>query len=311
LVIKVSVGEADLVNIDEVTKADMQNATVDSERTLLVMTANYLSSVYTQPEWAAAFANDPTGVKGLILPVRVELCEPAGILKAITYCDLVGFGVADARDRLLAAVQPSGKPKTPVSFPGAVSTIAAFPGPKAPTPPPADSIHSAAEKLRSLFATTRTTFDAQARLRNDLYNRIRTRLQVQQHHEYEEFFDLYFDQLQPDELRLHRTIRGYTESIFHEYNERTLQVIECEPSLEIFLPSLPELRQHLIIWLSKFDHVFLQTPSMCLLYVGVEEGVGFPRQIEQELRHYLATGTPAPKIRPRESNESREETSDE
>ena len=35
---------------------DMQQATTDSERTLLVLTTNYLSSLYTQPEWAAAFA---------------------------------------------------------------------------------------------------------------------------------------------------------------------------------------------------------------------------------------------------------------
>jgi len=122
-----------------------------------------------------------------------------------------------------------------------------------------------------------------------LRERIRTRLRVQKHHEFEELFDLYFEQLQPEELRLHRIIRAYTESILHEYNTRTLQVIEREPSLAAVLPSLPKLQQHLIIWLHKFDHVFMRTPSMCLLYVGVEEGVGFPRQIEDELRHYLST----------------------
>jgi hypothetical protein len=89
-------------------------------------------------------------------------------------------------------------------------------------------------------------------------------------------------------LRLHRTIRAYTESILHEYNTRTLQVFEREPRLADVLPSTPALKQHLIIWLNKFDSVFLKTPSMCLLYVGVEEGVPFPSQIEHELNDYLA-----------------------
>lgn len=288
---------------------DMQNATVDSERTLLVLTASYLSSLYTQPEWAAAFARDPTGERRLMLPIRVEPCEPAGMLKAIAYCDLVGLAVADARNRLLDAIKPSGKPETAVAFPGAESTVAAFPGPKASTPSPVDSVRSAAEELRSIFATTRTTFKAQARLRDDLSDRIHNRLQVQKHHQYEELFDLYFDRLQPDELRLHGTIRAYTESILHEYNERTLQIIEHEPALENFLPSFPALKQHLIIWLNKFDRVFLRRPSMCLLYVGVEEGVGFPGQIEHELRHYLDTGTAAPKINWPAADELNEELS--
>jgi hypothetical protein len=273
----------------------MQKAAVESERTLLVLTTNFLQSLYTQPEWAAAFARDPTGEMRLIIPVRVERCEPAGMLTSIVYCDLVGLGVEDARARLLAALQPSGKPEAPPSFPGVPSTVAAFPGPAASAPPMVDPIRTAAEELSSIFATSGTTFKAQARLRDDLSGRIHTRLGVRTHHEYEELFDIYFHELQPDELRLHRTIRAYTESILHEYNTRALQLIERQPRLANFLPSLSELKQHLILWLNKFDQVFVRTPSMCLLYVGVEERVGFPRQIEDELECYLSTGAPAPK----------------
>src|ERR671928_84442 len=44
-------------------------------RTVAVLSSEYLSALYTQPEWAAAFVQDPTGVRGALLPVRVRQCE--------------------------------------------------------------------------------------------------------------------------------------------------------------------------------------------------------------------------------------------
>ena len=43
---------------------DMQKAAENAQRTVMVLSPNYLNVLYTQPEWAAAFANDPTGEKG-------------------------------------------------------------------------------------------------------------------------------------------------------------------------------------------------------------------------------------------------------
>ena len=54
---------------------DMQRAAAEAERTIAVLSPDYLASLYTQPEWAAAFAQDPTGEKGTVLPVRVRACE--------------------------------------------------------------------------------------------------------------------------------------------------------------------------------------------------------------------------------------------
>jgi uncharacterized protein YndB with AHSA1/START domain len=39
----------------------MQQAASEAERTIAVVSPHYLKSLYTQPEWAAAFAQDPTG----------------------------------------------------------------------------------------------------------------------------------------------------------------------------------------------------------------------------------------------------------
>src|SRR4051812_11326430 len=67
---------------------DMQRASIDAERTLIVLSEDFLGSAYAQAEWAAAFALDPTGEKHLLVPVRVRPCEPLGLLRAISYIDL-------------------------------------------------------------------------------------------------------------------------------------------------------------------------------------------------------------------------------
>ena len=39
----------------------MQEAANAAARTIAVLSPNYLDALYTQPEWAAAFVQDPTG----------------------------------------------------------------------------------------------------------------------------------------------------------------------------------------------------------------------------------------------------------
>lgn len=233
-------------------------------------------------------AKDPTGEKRLVLPFRVEQCEPGGLLKAIVYCDLVGLKPDAARRRLLNGVKPHVVPSS-VPFPKSQSSTVTFPGRPAPPPQRTDSLARDAQKLQSILATTASTFVAQARLRDELAARICKRLRIRKHHAYEELFDLYFARLRPDELRLHRTIRAYTESILQDYNKRALRVLQRNPHLVEVISSFDELKQHLVIWLNKFDLVFRTTPSMCLVYVGVEEGVGFPQDVDDDLAEYLDT----------------------
>jgi hypothetical protein len=51
----------------------------------------YLKAEFTQPEWTAAFAQDPTGMKRKLIPVRVAECALTGMLLARIYIDLVGL----------------------------------------------------------------------------------------------------------------------------------------------------------------------------------------------------------------------------
>ena len=115
----------------------MQEATTQSDRTLAVLSPNYLAAQFMQPEWVAAFAQDPTGEKGILLPVRVAECNLQGLLPAIIYIDLVDLEEATARETLLAGVKRGrAKPSVPPGFPVHVEPQP----PQFPSPPsPANS----------------------------------------------------------------------------------------------------------------------------------------------------------------------------
>jgi hypothetical protein len=82
---------------------NMHQAVENSERTIAVLSTDFLQSAFTQPEWAAALAKDPTGRHQKLVPVRVRECEPDGLLGQINYLDFVSIDEAAARTRLLNA----------------------------------------------------------------------------------------------------------------------------------------------------------------------------------------------------------------
>ncbi len=112
---------------------EMQRAASEAERTIAILSPNFLASRFTQPEWAAAFAQDPTGEKGIFVPVRVRECELTGLLPQIIYIDLVGADETTAKQRLLDGVKRGrAKPTIAPAFPQKSSEPAArahrFPG---------------------------------------------------------------------------------------------------------------------------------------------------------------------------------------
>jgi hypothetical protein len=111
---------------------EMQRAASEAERTIAVLSPNFLASRFTQPEWAAAFAQDPTGEKGTLLPVRIRECDVEGLLRGIVYIDLVGADEATAKRKLLAGIQRGrANPATAPAFParvGGMTPPLRFPG---------------------------------------------------------------------------------------------------------------------------------------------------------------------------------------
>jgi tetratricopeptide (TPR) repeat protein len=114
---------------------DMQRAAAGTERTVAILSPDYLQSRFTAPEWAAAFAKDPTGEKGILLSVRVCEVELAGLLPQVVYIDLVGLDQDTCRVRLLAGIKRErAKPVKPPAFPGSPPP---FPGSPKDNPTPA------------------------------------------------------------------------------------------------------------------------------------------------------------------------------
>ena len=107
---------------------EMQQATQEADRTIAVASPAYFGSKFGEAEWRAAFRKDPTGESGVLVPVRVEDCDPPGLLSTLVYVDLVGVDEAAARERLLAGLCEGGRPGRPESapmFPGLTATEAA------------------------------------------------------------------------------------------------------------------------------------------------------------------------------------------
>ncbi|KDA43569.1 toll/interleukin-1 receptor domain-containing protein [Frankia sp. BMG5.23] len=91
-----------------------------SRRTLAVLSKSYLASEKMQAAWQA----DPNGVKRTLIPIRVETCDPAGLLRGISYIDLVDKKDGAAAElelvrQIVRSLNGRGsRPSTPPPFPG-------------------------------------------------------------------------------------------------------------------------------------------------------------------------------------------------
>jgi tetratricopeptide (TPR) repeat protein len=97
---------------------EMQQAAVGTQKTIAVLSEDYLKAEYTQPEWAAAFAQDPQGKNRTLIPIRVRKCSPTGLLAPIIWADLVDLSEDEAQETLLKSLQERAKPLQKTAFPG-------------------------------------------------------------------------------------------------------------------------------------------------------------------------------------------------
>jgi tetratricopeptide (TPR) repeat protein len=109
----------------------MDQAVQTTRHVVLVLSPAYLRSQMAEAEWRPGFKADPSGTARRLLPVRVEVCEPAGLLADRVWIDLVGTDEATARTRLreeiARALRGPGRPATAPRFPRAPAAAAARP----------------------------------------------------------------------------------------------------------------------------------------------------------------------------------------
>jgi formylglycine-generating enzyme required for sulfatase activity len=81
----------------------------ESRKTIVLLSESHLEVAYSQLEWAASFTSDPLDLERKVIPVRIQDCQPTGLLGSVTYVDLVGLNETEARDRLLSALKQMEK----------------------------------------------------------------------------------------------------------------------------------------------------------------------------------------------------------
>ncbi len=92
-----------------------------SERTIAILSAAYLDSIYGRQEWEAAQAADPNGFARKLLPVRIEDCPRPGLLGVVVSIDLFNRSAEDAHrhilDQIRGTVTGRAKPTSAPEFP--------------------------------------------------------------------------------------------------------------------------------------------------------------------------------------------------
>lgn len=94
-----------------------------AERTIAVLSPDYMESRYGKPEWGYAWAKDPHGTDRKLIVVQVAACERKGLLEMRPPIDLVGVtDEGQARHKLIGDIERvlsrEPGPQEPAPYPG-------------------------------------------------------------------------------------------------------------------------------------------------------------------------------------------------
>ncbi|HEY6789275.1 MAG TPA: FxSxx-COOH system tetratricopeptide repeat protein, partial [Trebonia sp.] len=109
----------------------MQEGVREAGRTVAVLSAAYLDSMFATAEWHAAWRDDPLGGQRKLLVFRVAECDRPGLLGGVVSVDLFGMEEASARGRVRSAVRGAvtgrAKPGAEPAYPPAARARRAVP----------------------------------------------------------------------------------------------------------------------------------------------------------------------------------------
>ena len=131
-------------------------------------------------------------------------------------------------------------------------------------------------------------FQAQSTRRDELVDMVTTRLGVQKGREYEKFISYYYPHFNREERFVFDQIRAITESSLYQNNKAIYLLLERNPEIFREIPAAQALFNHLTFWLNKYRSVFLKRKDLGVLYAGVEDGVPYPSEVDQQVKSWLA-----------------------
>lgn len=136
-------------------------------------------------------------------------------------------------------------------------------------------------QIQKNLRLTKTTFQAQVRRRNELGDLLLTKSPEEKPITWEQRFRIHYPNLSEREKFIFEQIKAMTAGPLNKGNSDILFLLDEHPEMYREIDTFTPLHSHLQIWKSKFDNVFKQREDMGLVYVGVEDGVPFPSEIDE------------------------------
>ncbi len=135
-------------------------------------------------------------------------------------------------------------------------------------------------EIQKNLRLTKTTYLAQKRRRNELKASLIAKSPEKTPLSSERRIRLHYPHLTSEERFIFDQIRAMTEGPMYQGNTQILRLLNQHPELFREIETFQALYNHLSIWKSKYERVFVHQPDMCFVFVGEEDGVPFPSEID-------------------------------
>lgn len=145
------------------------------------------------------------------------------------------------------------------------------------------------ERIADYQDKTYSAFQAQLERRKQLANMIEKRLNIKRQRQWEMFFSYYYQQMNAEELFVCAQIRAITDNGLYQNNQAIFDELDTNPKIFKEIALSKNLYHHIDFWLTKYHGVFAKRKDMCLLYVGVEDGIPYPSGVDQNVKNWLSS----------------------
>ncbi len=135
-------------------------------------------------------------------------------------------------------------------------------------------------QIQKNLRLTKTTYQVQSRRRKELRTSLLLKSPEETPLSSEKWMRLHFANLTKDEKFIFDQIRALTEGPMYQGNTAILNLLDEHPEIYREIEIFVDLYNHLNIWQNKYHRVFENRPDMSFVFVGEEDGVPFPSEVD-------------------------------
>ena len=150
-----------------------------------------------------------------------------------------------------------------------------------------EHISSMMHQMYRHLQLTKTTFRAQYKRRIELEKLLKAKSPVDEPLTAEMRMMKHYPNLTKEEKFIFEQIRALTEGPMYQGNNAILMLLDSHPELYQQIGVFTPLYNHLSIWKNKYHRLFEKRDDMSLVYVGVEDGVPFPSEIDGLVEEWI------------------------